>query len=145
MRKDVLFAAALGTLAALAPAAQAGWTELKAARNGHFIARAMINQVPVTAMIDTGASVVAIPYEQARRMGLRPAFLRFNQPVWTANGRAFAAPVTLRRVEIDNVVARNVPAMVMPKGALRHVLIGMSFLSRLRRFEVKGKTLRLVN
>ena len=125
--------------------ALAGWTELKAGRNGHFVARAHINNTEVTALIDTGASVVAIPYEEAERLGLQPAFMDFNLPVWTANGRTKAAETVLREVEIDGVVARDVRAMVLPKGALRHVLIGMSFLSKLRRYEVNGDTLRLVD
>ena len=46
-----------------------------------------------------------------------------------------AAPVELDRVEIDDLVVRNVAAMVMPDGALSDNLLGLTFLSRLRRFE----------
>ena len=145
MKKGAFLAAILGALVLAAPVAQAGWTELKAGPGGHFIARAYINDTEVTALIDAGASVVAIPYEDAERMGLRPKFLDYDHPVSTANGVTKAAVVTLREVEIDGVVARDVKAMVLPKGRLRHVLIGMSFLSRLRRYEVNGDTLRLVD
>lgn len=148
MKKGPILATVLlGTLlaTAAAPSAQAAWTELKAGPNGHFIAEAYINNTRVRALIDTGASVVAIPYELAERMGLRPAFLTFDRLVSTANGGVKAALTTLREVEIDGVVARDVRAMVLPRGALRHVLIGMSFLSRLRRYEVNGDTMRLVD
>ena len=131
-------------LAALAPLAHAAWTEVKAARNGHFIVRAEINGVRVPAVIDTGASIVAIPYELAERMGLKPRFLKYDVPLMTANGKAHGARVRLRHVRIDNVSARDVQAVVMPKGALAHVLIGMSYLSRLRRFSVRDGRLRLV-
>lgn len=135
----LLFATLLST------SVSAGWTELKAGRNGHFVTRAYINDTEVTALIDTGASVVAIPYEDAERLGLNPAFLNFNLKVWTANGRTIAAETTLREIDIDGVVVRNVRAVVLPEGNLRHVLIGMSFLSRLQRFEINGDTLRLVD
>ena len=144
-RHGVFLALALGLSVLGAPLAQAGWTELKASRSGHFIAQAYINGRPTTAIIDTGATQVIVPYEKARRMGLHPRQLRFNVPVWTANGRALAAATRLRRVEIDGVVARNVEALVMPKGALTRVLIGMSFLSKLRRYVVNANTMRLFN
>ena len=148
MKKGTIAAAMLGAVfatAAMASPALAAWTELKAGANGHFVADAYINDTQVKALIDTGASVVAIPYAEAERMGLRPAFLDFDHTVSTANGQVKAAVVTLREVEIDGVVARDVKAMVLPEGALSHVLIGMSFLSRLRRYEVNGDTLRLVD
>ena len=144
-RHGIFLAMVLGLSALSAPLAQAGWTELKASRSGHFIARAYINGRPTTAIIDTGATVVAIPYEEARRMGLHPRQLRFNRPVWTANGKALAAATRLRRVEINGVVVRDVEALVMPKGALGQVLIGMSFLGKLRRYAVNAGTLRLFN
>ena len=127
------------------PLAHAGWTELKASRNGHFVTRAYINGTPTIAIIDTGATEVVIPFREAVRLGLKPSFLRFDRPVWTANGKAMAARIRLRRVEINNVVVRDVEALVMPKGALHRVLIGMSFLSKLRRYIVKANTLRLYN
>ena len=144
-KRGIFFALFLG-LGALATApVQAGWTELKASPSGHFVARAHINGTSTTAIIDTGATVVAIPYEEAARMRLHPRRLRFDRPVWTANGKAMAAVTRLRRVEIDGVVARDVEALVLPKGALRHVLIGMSFLRKLRRYVVNANTMRLVD
>jgi len=125
--------------------AMAGWTEVKASRNGHFVVKARINGSTTRAIIDTGATVVAIPYGKARRMGLKPAFLKFNIPVWTANGKVMAARTTLRRVEINGVSVHDVEAMVLPKGALQDVLIGMSYLGKLRRYAVNDGKLRLVN
>ena len=144
-RQGIFLAVILGLGILGAPLAQAGWTELKASRSGHFITRAYINGTPATAIIDTGATVVAIPYEQAERLGLHPRYLQFNRPVWTANGKALAAAIRLRRVEIDGVVVRDVEALVMPKGALGQVLIGMSFLGKLRRYAVNANTLQLFN
>jgi aspartyl protease family protein len=55
--------------------------------------------------------------------------------VSTANGTVRAAPIQLGMVEIDDLVVHDVAALVLPDGALTQNLLGLSFLSRLRRFE----------
>jgi aspartyl protease family protein len=55
--------------------------------------------------------------------------------VQTANGTVRAAPVTINRVEIGSIAIRDVSAMVLPEGALADNLLGMTFLSRLHRYE----------
>jgi aspartyl protease family protein len=55
--------------------------------------------------------------------------------VRTANGTVRGAPTRLDRVEIGDVVVRDVAALVLPDRALSNNLLGMSFLSRLRHFE----------
>ncbi len=139
-----VFLAVGGVMAHKLPA-QAGWTEVKASHNGHFIVEARIDGARTRAVIDTGATVVAIPWREAERMGLKPAFLDFNVPMWTVNGKVMGARVMLRRVEIDSVAARDVQAVVLPKGALGHVLIGMSYLGKLRRYAVNANVMRLVD
>jgi aspartyl protease family protein len=46
-----------------------------------------------------------------------------------------AAPATLDAVEVGDLVVHNVAALVLPEAALGDNLLGLSFLSRLRRFE----------
>ncbi len=132
-------------LSVAGPGARAGWTDVKAGPNGHFLVQARINGVRTRAVIDTGASSVAIPWREAQRMGLHPRLKKFDKAVATANGVVKVAPVTLRRVEIGPVVARDVRAVILPKGRLGVVLIGMSFLSKLRRYSVRANTLRLMD
>jgi aspartyl protease family protein len=45
------------------------------------------------------------------------------------------APIQLGMVEIDDIALRNVAAVVMPPDASSDNLLGLSFLSRLHRFE----------
>ncbi len=134
-----------GALPFSAPAAQARTAKVKAAPNGHFIVRARINGVRAEALIDTGASAVVIPYGKALRMRLHPRSMDFNVIVRTANGKARAARTILRKVEIKGVVAHDVEALVMQKGALDKVLIGTSYLGKLRRYAVKDSVMRLEN
>jgi aspartyl protease family protein len=96
-------------------------------------------------LVDTGASAVALSYEDAERIGLRPKTLKYDVKVQTANGEGEAARVILKEVEIDNVRVSNVQGMVLQRGALNGTLLGMSFLSRLRSFSVENGKLILKN
>lgn len=117
--------------------------EIRAGDHGHYVTTASIEHMPVDVLVDTGASKVALSYEDAERIGLHPFALDFDQPVATANGVVEAATVTLRRIEIDNVIVHDVEGMVLPQGAMRGTLLGMSFLSRLRGFRMSDGTLYL--
>jgi aspartyl protease family protein len=52
--------------------------------------------------------------------------------------------VRLDRVRVDDITVRDVPAAVAEKGALATNLLGMSFLSRLKSFQMQGRELILV-
>jgi aspartyl protease family protein len=118
-------------------------TELKADSNGHYFAKADINGTTIAVMVDTGASGVALSYEDAEKVGLRPHGLDYDTPINTANGIVKAARVKLRRVDVDNVRVRDVEGVVLPEGALRGSLLGMSFLSRLSSFRIENGVLYL--
>jgi aspartyl protease family protein len=117
--------------------------EIKAGRNGHFNTEAEINGRPIEVMIDTGATMVALSYEDAERAGLYLNDGDFTGSVSTANGVARMAPVTLARVSIGDITVRDVPAAVAEPGRLKTSLLGMSFLSRLSRFDMSSGTLVL--
>ncbi len=120
-------------------------SEIKGGQGGHYVVDASINNQKITVLVDTGASVVALSYEDADRVGLHPRGLTFNVPVSTANGTAAAARAKLSKVEIENVRVDDVDALVMPQGALSGTLLGMSFLSRLSSFKSENGTLTLKN
>jgi aspartyl protease family protein len=110
---------------------QAGLRSLSIPRD----ARGRIDGQRIGFMVDTGASVVALNETSAARFGLRPARGDFNATVSTANGTIKAARTRLARVEIGGLVVRDVDAMVLPDAALSENLLGLSFLSKLKRFE----------
>ncbi|HLA02414.1 MAG TPA: TIGR02281 family clan AA aspartic protease [Aestuariivirga sp.] len=120
-------------------------TELKAGQNGHFIVKAEINGTRIKVLVDTGASAVALSYEDASDVGLHPKNLDFNVPVSTANGMTKAAGVSLEKVEINGVRVSDVQGLVMPEGVMRGSLLGMSFLSKLKSFKVEDGVLYLKN
>ncbi|CAN0368538.1 unnamed protein product [Phaeothamnion confervicola] len=120
-------------------------TALKAGQNGHFIVKAEINGRDVRVMVDTGASAVALSYEDAQDVGLHPGNLDYNIPVSTANGVVKAAGVNLDKIEIDGVRVTDVQGLVMPEGIMRGSLLGMSFLGKLKSFKVEDGVLYLKN
>jgi aspartyl protease family protein len=139
----MLFSPAVAMAGASPVIALMAVTELKKDRNGHFRATASINGTDVKVLIDTGATVVALSFQDAEDIGLKPRNLDFNVPVSTANGIAQAAAVTLDSVEIDGVAVEGVAGLVLPEGALRGTLLGMSFLGRLSGFKVEDGVLHL--
>lgn len=136
-------ALSLTVLALAAGPAFAAVTELQANSSGHFITEASINGHDIAVLVDTGATAVALSYEDASDAGLRPGSLDYNVPVSTANGMAQAARVKLDEIAIDGVEVEDVEALVLPEGALQGTLLGMTFLSRLSSFRVEDGVLIL--
>lgn len=117
--------------------------EIKQHNSGHFITRVRINGEPVEMMVDTGASTVLLTPSDAERIGFDTSKLVYSISVSTANGRTKVAMAQLNTISIGDISARNVKAYISGPGALSQSLLGMSFLSRLRSYEVKDGLLIL--
>jgi len=102
---------------------------------GHFQTDGRIDGQRVAFMVDTGASVVALNEKSAASFGLRPSRSDYKATVSTANGTIKAAPARIAMIDIGGVIVRDVDAMVLPDEALSENLLGLSFLSKLKRFE----------
>ena len=102
---------------------------------GQFLAEGRIDGQRIGFMVDTGASVVALNETSAARFGLRPSRGDYNAAVTTANGTVKAARTRIAMLELGGLIVRDVDAMVLPDEALSENLLGLSFLSKLRRFE----------
>ena len=110
---------------------------------GSFPLTAQINGARIAMVLDTGASSVVLTQEAARAAGLPIEVLAYTVKIDTANGRARAAPVTLDSVAVGGIVERAVPALIAQPGHLRTNLLGMTFLSRMERWEVSDDKLVL--
>lgn len=117
--------------------------EIARGRGGEFKVRTQVNDARVLMILDTGASTVMLTHETARAAGLPTEVLSYTVNVETANGRTRAAAVTLDRVTVGSIVERQVPALVAQPGQLKTNLLGMSFLSRLEGWDVRGDKLVL--
>lgn len=101
---------------------------LKSDGRGHFIAQGQINGSSARMLVDTGATVIAIPAVDAVRFGIdytrgQPAAMN------TANGVAPGYRVKLDTVRVGDITINQVDAVVMEQG-LSTILLGMSFLNR---------------
>lgn len=116
-----------------------GEISFPADKGGHFRVEASVNGVPVTFVVDTGATRVTLSPADAARIGLDPANLSFTGIASTANGMVRYAPVRLDSIAIGPVRIEDVVASV--NGAdLGQSLLGMSFLSRIGGYRVeKGR------
>jgi aspartyl protease family protein len=110
---------------------------------GHFSTEGRIDGRRIGFMVDTGASVIALTESSAAQVGIRPLRSDYNAPVSTANGVVKGARARLASVNIGGLEVRDVEAMVLPDNILSENLLGLSYLSRLRRFEYSGGKLVL--
>ncbi len=112
---------------------------------GHFQTDFKLNGRKINALIDTGATYVAMNKSMAARIGIKVTSLDMKFKVTTANGQAPAAAVMINEVAIGKIRVNNVPALVLEDKALDGMLMGMSFLKELDRFAIENRTLILEN
>lgn len=137
MTSSPALAKSVSQKASVATPAPTGGRSLSIPRDsrGHFQTEGRIEGQRIGFMVDTGASVVALNEKSAARFGFRPNRGDYTTTVQTANGTIKAARTRLAMVELDGIVVRDVDAMVLPDEALSENLLGLSFLSKLKRFE----------
>jgi len=118
-----------------------GFIEVKLVSNvqGHFVASGQINGQPVDFMLDTGATDVSIPADLARRLKLEEGF---GVTLSTANGLSQGYRTRIERLQLGDIVLRDVRALVAPGLHGDQVLLGMSALNKLE-FTQRGGTMLL--
>lgn len=120
------------------PSSRSGHVELRADRHGHYRTRASINGRHIPVMVDTGATVVVLTHEDAQRAGIFLKPSEYKIAVSTANGTTHVAPVELDTISIGDITVRNIQAAVAQRGQLAVTLLGMTFLSRLERVDMRS-------
>jgi aspartyl protease family protein len=128
-------------LAELVPGRAAGrgrTVELARTGAGDFQIATLVNGARVPMVLDTGASSVVLTRDAAIAAGLPVEMIKYNVNIETANGRAYAAAATIDRIAVGGIVERAVPALIAQPGTLKTSLLGMSFLSRLQGWEMRG-------
>lgn len=113
--------------------------------DGHFGARATVNGAPVTFVVDTGATTTVLTAQDAEAAGYDLAALSFTVPVSTANGMATAARVTSADIAIGAISRARQPLLVVAQGQLGQSLLGMSFLSALSGYDVRGDRMVMID
>jgi aspartyl protease family protein len=127
------------TAAMLAASSSGSEVVLQRNRDGHYVADGSINGHPVTFLVDTGATQVAMSGDLARALNLSqgPAV-----EVQTANGATMGYATRLDSVQLGSIEVRDVSALVTDGISDGTVLLGMSFLKQLE-FTQRGDELIL--
>jgi aspartyl protease family protein len=113
-----------------------GREQLKPDAGGQYRANVEIEGRLLPMLVDTGATLVSLTYDDAEKLGYAPAPADFTVPVQTANGLSKAANLTLREARLGTLMVSDVPAIILPKGITGVSLLGMSFLKKLGGFEI---------
>jgi aspartyl protease family protein len=108
---------------------------------GHFYADIQVRGIPIRTMVDTGASLVALSTEDAAKIGLRATPSDRRAQFNTANGVVTAVLVQLPEVRLQGLTVFDVEAAIMPPGAMKGTLLGMSFMKKLASFESRGSSM----
>jgi aspartyl protease family protein len=110
---------------------------------GAFTAHAEVNGVAMPMLLDSGAAAIVLRQTDAERAGVDVKSLTFDTPLKTANGTSYLAATRLKSVSIGPLVLSDVEALVAKPGTLNENLLGMSFLRRLRSYQVAGNFMTL--
>lgn len=117
--------------------------EIPADPYGNYQTNAEIDGYVLRMVVDTGASYVSLTDEDASAIGIRPAPADYRYKTQTANGIGVAAHIKIDRLRLGQVEIHDVDAFVMPRGALKTSLLGMSALNRLGKVEIADRKLVL--
>lgn len=98
---------------------------------GMYMTFGNINGRSARFLVDTGASVIAMNTEQAKKLGIRYDKAGIPASVSTASGYEKAYRVRLKSVTVGSITETNVDAMVIDGNHPGPILLGMTFLGRL--------------
>jgi clan AA aspartic protease (TIGR02281 family) len=115
--------------------------DIARSRDGHFSVVAQVNGSRIAFVIDTGASTVTLTQDAAKAARLPLDDLKYSVDIETANGQTRAAAITLDTLTVGGIIEHSVSALVAQPGQLKTNLLGLSFLNRLKGWEVHEDTL----
>jgi aspartyl protease family protein len=132
----------MGTNMSAAPRSDgSGRAVLTADAHGHFETMGTINGGSVRFLVDTGATLISMGVNDARRIGID--YTKGERALSsTANGVARVYRVRLDTVKVGDITLNNVEGSVH-EGSMPFVLLGMSFLNRVE-MNRQGDALTLV-
>ena len=109
---------------------------------GMYITTGSINGLPVSFLVDTGATTVAMNSGQAKRLGIDYRIKGEQTMVGTASGMSKAYRVTLDKVSVGSITLNYITAVVIEGQFPVHTLLGMSFLGQLE-IQREGNVMRM--
>lgn len=118
-----------------------GAVELKRNDDGHFYADVEINGANVHALVDTGASGIALSRDDARAAGIATS-IGMNDVIGRgADGDVRGEYVTIDKISLGSASAEHMDAIVLNSGG--QSLLGQQFLAKFNSVEIHGDTMVL--
>jgi aspartyl protease family protein len=118
-----------------------GSVELQRSGNGHFYADVQINGATIHALVDTGATEIALSRADASSAGIATSIGMPEVIGQGADGDVHGEIVKIDRISLGNKEASDMPAVVLSAGG--ETLLGQSFLSKFASVEIHGDTMVL--
>ena len=119
-----------------------GETRVPLGSDGHYWVEAEINGMPQRFLIDTGATYTTISQDVAQSAGVEAGLNAHPVSLHTANGDTPAQIAAIDHLQVGNIVADDMQAIIAPDIGTTNVL-GMNFLSGLDGWRVEGKVMIL--
>jgi aspartyl protease family protein len=103
---------------------------------GHFFVSANVNGAPVHFVVDTGADIVTLTKDDAKRAGIPFDETKFTAVARTASGVGMGQEVHIDRLDLNGNVRDDVGGMVLE--GLDISLLGQNYLRRLESVQISG-------
>lgn len=116
-------------------------TVLDRTGSGHFIAVADVNGEPVSFVVDTGADVVALTMEDARRAHVPFDPTQFQVIGTGASGPVRGQEVLIDKIDLDGKQATDLTGVVLEGSQIS--LLGHTYLRHLSDVQIKGDQMTL--
>ena len=100
----------------------------------HFRIKGKVNNVPITFLVDTGATSIAISEKLARQAKL-PRYAPIH--IQTANGMTIGYMTRIKELRFNSIVLKNVRAVISPNLETSSSLLGMNVLKKFRIIQEK--------
>jgi aspartyl protease family protein len=110
--------------------------------SGGYSVVARVDGHRVVFLVDTGASETVLSPDDARRLGVAVDALSYDYAAETANGVGYGAPYAAGALEVGPIRMQDF-AMTINQAPMSRSLLGLSFLDRLKSFEVRDRKLIL--
>lgn len=108
----------------------------------HFYTDAYVNDVRISFMLDSGASMVVLTKQAAQKAGINVDKINNRILLSTANGEKLEKVTYVKEIRLGNIIATNIRVAISEEG-LDENLLGQNFMSEVSKKVEVGNELRL--